>query len=132
MLRRTLHPGRFRGRSGVVALTDAPSFTLTLTVKALALGLPKSAGRRLDAQAFGEPGGAPAVRRLTPRSIELIAIGGALGGSWEGGVAHDRRGTQLPTVQTYPGGAWAAAGTMALITAVVGIVGFLSFSGRDG
>jgi ABC-2 type transport system permease protein len=68
------------------------------------------------------------------------AAGGLLGGlqSWVVGaspgtvVTQIVGGAQLPTVQAYPGGAWAAAGTMVLVTAAVGVAGFLSFSHRDG
>ncbi len=41
-------------------------------------------------------------------------------------------GAQLPTEQAYPRGAWAAAATMVLVAAAVGVAGSVSFIRRDG
>lgn len=68
-------------------MTNAPSFTFTLTVKvaALAVGVPEISP--VD-DLILKPAGTPVALHVygdSPLSIELIALGGALGGTREGG-----------------------------------------------
>ena len=93
--------------AAVGMLTRSPSGSIAIVV--LALLLPKAAGGLLGGLQRWVVG-------ASPGTVITQIVGGA----------------QLPNDQAYPGGAWAAAATMVVAAAAVGVAGFVSFSRRDG